>query len=170
MKPCFEFLNVDLEIKSRFTLKPLLSALTPRLYILHSESKPNKHFANLEVSRFWKNPSPDKTIAALCDALESLSPKARGVWKKAHSKVFDIGLNIDPKASHLHQALSNNSLRRIANLGGTIIFTCYNPSNFRRSQKPMKAKIIKRDEKHPVGDIGRAITRDQIKKALTEFP
>ena len=128
----FEFLNVDLEIHSRSSVESLLSELGDHLYVLHSESKPNKHFANLELSRSWKNPSPDKTIAALCDALESLSPKARAVWKKAHSKVFDIGLDIDPKASHLYQSLSNESLRRIADLGATIIFTCYNPSNFRK--------------------------------------
>ena len=165
----FEFLNVDLEIHSRSALEPLLSELSTALYVLYSESKPHKQFANLEVSRSWKNPSPDKTIAALCDALESLSPKARKVWKKAHGKVFDIGFDIDPKASHLHQPLSNNSLRRIANLGGTIIFTCYNPANFKKSPKPVKAKIVKRKGTHPVGDIGRPITRDEITKALNKI-
>jgi hypothetical protein len=128
----FEFLNVDLEIHSRSSLKPLLSELGARMYVLHSQSKPNNHFANLEISRSWKKPSVDKTIAALCDAIESVSPKARAVWKKARSKVFDIGLDIDPTASHLYQSLSNESLRRIADLGGRIIVTCYNPSNFRK--------------------------------------
>src|SRR5687768_14838858 len=84
----FEFLNVDLEIHSRSSLEPLLSELGERVCVLYSESKPNKHFASVEISRYWKNPSPDKTIAALCNILESLSPKARAVWKKARSKVF----------------------------------------------------------------------------------
>lgn len=35
---------------------------------------------------------------------------------------------------------------------------------------PVKAKIIKRRGKHPVGDIGRPITREEIKNALIEFP
>lgn len=36
--------------------------------------------------------------------------------------------------------------------------------------KPVKAKIIVRKGKHPVGDIGRPITRKEIKEALNEFP
>jgi AbrB family looped-hinge helix DNA binding protein len=36
--------------------------------------------------------------------------------------------------------------------------------------KPVKAKIIYREGKHPVGDIGRPITREEIKKALADFP
>lgn len=35
---------------------------------------------------------------------------------------------------------------------------------------PVKAKIIKRKGKHSVGDIGRPITREEIKKALNEVP
>ncbi|MDB6039935.1 MAG: SpoVT / AbrB like domain protein [Verrucomicrobiales bacterium] len=36
--------------------------------------------------------------------------------------------------------------------------------------KPVKAKIIYRKGKHPVGDIRRTITREEIKKALADFP
>ena len=35
---------------------------------------------------------------------------------------------------------------------------------------PVKAKIIHRKGKHPVGDIGRPITREEIKNALNKFP
>lgn len=34
----------------------------------------------------------------------------------------------------------------------------------------VKVKIIRRRGKHPVGDIGRPITREEIKNALNEFP
>jgi bifunctional DNA-binding transcriptional regulator/antitoxin component of YhaV-PrlF toxin-antitoxin module len=40
----------------------------------------------------------------------------------------------------------------------------------RPPQAPVKTKIIYRKGKHPVGDIGRPITRDEIKKALADFP
>ena len=36
--------------------------------------------------------------------------------------------------------------------------------------KPIKARIIHRKGKHPVGDIGRPITYQEIKEALTDFP
>jgi bifunctional DNA-binding transcriptional regulator/antitoxin component of YhaV-PrlF toxin-antitoxin module len=39
-----------------------------------------------------------------------------------------------------------------------------------KQQKPVKAKIIYRKNKHPVGDIGRPITREEIKEALADFP
>ena len=35
---------------------------------------------------------------------------------------------------------------------------------------PAKVRIISRRGKHPVGDIGRAITREEIKAALADFP
>jgi bifunctional DNA-binding transcriptional regulator/antitoxin component of YhaV-PrlF toxin-antitoxin module len=39
-----------------------------------------------------------------------------------------------------------------------------------KSTKPVRAKIIYRKGKHPVGDIGRRITREEIKAALADFP
>lgn len=132
MNSSFEFLNVDLDIESRFSLDPLLSELGDRVHVLHSESKPNKHFVVMEICRLWKVPSPDKTIAALCDVVESISPNARKIWKQARRKIFNVGLDIDSKASHLCISISDRSLHRIADLGGSVAFTCYNHSNFRK--------------------------------------
>lgn len=39
-----------------------------------------------------------------------------------------------------------------------------------KPNKPVKANIIKRKGKHPIGDIGRPITREEIKNALNGFP
>jgi len=39
-----------------------------------------------------------------------------------------------------------------------------------RDTPPVRVRIIQRKGKHPVGDIGRAITREEIKAALTDFP
>jgi len=36
--------------------------------------------------------------------------------------------------------------------------------------KPVKAKVISRKGKHPVGDIGRPITREEIIAAFADFP
>ena len=35
---------------------------------------------------------------------------------------------------------------------------------------PAKSRIVHRKGRHPVGDLGRAITREEIKAALAEFP
>jgi AbrB family looped-hinge helix DNA binding protein len=39
-----------------------------------------------------------------------------------------------------------------------------------KMSKPVKPKVIYRKGKHPVGDIRRPITREEIKKALSDFP
>lgn len=39
-----------------------------------------------------------------------------------------------------------------------------------RPPKAVRAKIINRKGTHPVGDLGRPITREEIKKALNDFP
>jgi len=35
---------------------------------------------------------------------------------------------------------------------------------------PAKSRIVHRKGRHPVGDLGRAIVREEIKAALAEFP
>jgi len=39
-----------------------------------------------------------------------------------------------------------------------------------RKPKPVRAKVVSRQGKHPVGDIGRPITREEIAAALADFP
>jgi hypothetical protein len=120
-----KFLNVDLEIESRPNLEPLLSALGDRVYVLHAESKPNKRCAFLEISRYWRNPTPDRVIGSLCDLLDNLPPKAKQTWQKARRKTFSIGVELNPTERAGHMNLSNESLRRISTLGGTVNVTCY---------------------------------------------
>ena len=39
-----------------------------------------------------------------------------------------------------------------------------------KERPPVNVRILQRKGKHPVGDIGRPITRREIKDALAEFP
>ena len=39
-----------------------------------------------------------------------------------------------------------------------------------KAKPPAKVRIFQRKGKHPVGDIGRPITRSEIKAVLAEFP
>jgi len=39
-----------------------------------------------------------------------------------------------------------------------------------KASPAVKTRIIQRKGKHPVGDIGRPITREEIKEALAELP
>jgi AbrB family looped-hinge helix DNA binding protein len=39
-----------------------------------------------------------------------------------------------------------------------------------KEPRPVKVRIIPRRGKHPVGDIGRPVTRGEIKAALADFP
>ena len=50
--------------------------------------------------------------------------------------------------------------------GRILLVRLERPKESRRA----KARIIYRRGKHPVGDIGRPITREEIKEALAEFP
>ena len=39
-----------------------------------------------------------------------------------------------------------------------------------KPKAPVPVRVIQRKGRHPVGDIGRAITRSEIKAVLAEFP
>lgn len=125
MKTMSTFLNVDLDINSRSSLEPLLQELDERVAVLYSESKPRKHFAVIEVARLWRKPTADKTIAALCDLIENLSPKSRRIWKLSHQKIFNIGVELPANERATYSSISNDSLSKISSLGATLILTCY---------------------------------------------
>ena len=116
------YLNVDLDIRSKTGLGPVLEDMGRRVAVMHSGPVGARHLLAVETARTYKN--PDATIHALCDIVEKLSPASRRLWNGAE-KHFDIGYELPPEMAASRFALRPDTLLRVAKLGAALAVTHY---------------------------------------------
>ena len=85
-----------------------------------------------------------------------------------HATIYGRGQMVIPAKARKEAGLQTGDVVSVRPDGeGRIVLVRLEPPKMPRAVKP---KIIHRKGKHPVGDIRRPITREEIKKALTDFP
>ncbi len=119
-----EYLNVDLEVQSRSDLKPLVNALARRLFVLHVGRVGRDFFASFEAGGGNRG-TPDGAIRQLIRAIDALSPPAARLWKGAHDRVFDIGVERAKGKDALSLALEKETVKEIARLNARVALTFY---------------------------------------------
>jgi len=133
LKPGAEYLNVDLEVRSRSDLTPLADEFSRSLSLLHAGRVPRTFLASFEADS--GSLSPDAAINRLADAVSSLTPSARRLWKEARDRVFDIGVEAKSTGPDiLALALRPETLRAIARLNARLAFTFYPPEERRAGE------------------------------------
>jgi AbrB family looped-hinge helix DNA binding protein len=85
-----------------------------------------------------------------------------------HATISGRGQMVIPAKARKEAGLQSGDVVSVQTEGdGRIVLVrLQSPKTRRRAE----AKIIRRKGKHPVGDIGRPITREEMKKALADFP
>jgi hypothetical protein len=118
------FLNVDLDMESKSTLRPLARELGDKVVVMFSGRIKGRHCLFIESAGMHKG--PEETINALCDLIEGLSPAGMRVWKAARKKTFDVGYEarLSSKLAN-HFKLRPSVIRRVANLGASLAVTFY---------------------------------------------
>ena len=85
-----------------------------------------------------------------------------------NATIYGRGQMVIPAAARKEARLGQGDVVRVETQGdGRILLIRLERP---RPQRPVKPKIVYRKGKHPVGDIGRPITREEIKEALADFP
>jgi hypothetical protein len=118
-----EYLNVDLEVRSRSTLTPLVDALSRRLHVLHVGRLGRDHFASFEV--IGGSGAPESAVRRFVRVVDALPAAAARHWKQAHDRVFDVGVATSPGASALSLPLSLETVKAIARLRARVSLTVY---------------------------------------------
>jgi hypothetical protein len=123
--PRTAFLNVDLDISSREDLAPLAAALQPKLIVLHAGRHRNRYHARFELST--QPSSPDLAIRRLVRAIQTLPVRQQGIWRRATTRDFDIGIQSaeEPHCSEFLVAAATVAM--VAGVGGRIVVTVYSP-------------------------------------------
>src|SRR5258708_22045894 len=85
-----EFLNIDLDIRSRRSLAPLVAAWPRAQRPVRLDGRPNPHW--LILSGPGTSKSAEAAARGLLKQVEGLSRAARRSWKAASRRTFDIGV------------------------------------------------------------------------------
>lgn len=121
-----EFLNIDLDIRSRRSLAPLVAAWPRAQRPLRLDGRPNPHWLILSGPGTLK--SAEAAARRLLKQVEGLSQAARQSWKAASRRTFDIGVQAGALPSAFEEVvLAPETMRRIAALGAQLQITIYAP-------------------------------------------
>jgi hypothetical protein len=115
------YLNVDLEIRSRSNLMPLVDALRPQLDVLNAGRFGGEFVASFEVAGVTL--SPDVAIRRLARAVSGLPPSVRKLWRQARDRVFDIGVERTAGRRAFPLALRPETVKTIARLNARLAYT-----------------------------------------------
>jgi len=134
------FINVDLDIFSRVSLQPLVSALGEKVFVLHLGRYKRTYSAHLEVTRVTKD--ADSTIRAFCRLIEALPKAERGLWDIAKVRDFNIGVQAEAQPFSHEFAIAAQTVKAVSALGARIVFTVYAPAG--NEKRPA---VVKTDSK-----------------------
>ena len=137
------YINVDLDIYSRVSLKGLVDAMGEKASVLGIFGEGRKH----EVHVSWRSShgmSVDQTIIGLTRLVKRLPPRYRKVWDSAKSREFNIGIEAGLKPHSFELRLAQRTVDALREVGGTFVITVYAPvleeAKTPRSRKRAAAK------------------------------
>ena len=119
------FLNVDLDISSRVSLEPLVSALGKKVFVHYVGKHNGKFWAHLSRSSYGQ--SADKLARELCSLVRRLPRGPRKLWNNAVSREFNVGVQAGNTPYSHEVRIAEETLSMIVELGGTIVVTTYAP-------------------------------------------
>ena len=123
MKPPY-FLNVDLDIESKSSLRSLAREFGERVMVMYSGHMNGQHCLFVEISGDYK--SLESIVNAFCALIEGLSADSKRVWDMANRKEFDLGFEARLSSQRANRfKIRPSTLRRVAKLGAGLAVTLY---------------------------------------------
>lgn len=118
------FANVDLDLRVRGDLSPVIAALGERVLVMHEHKSRGRHWVRVSLTR---PRSPEYAIRRLAALLAGLPLSARRTLNKA-KKEFDIGIEGGHDPASAEWVLSPNVIAAVAALGAQVRITVYSAS------------------------------------------
>jgi hypothetical protein len=140
-----QFLNVDLDIRSKSDMQPLVDAMGKKVVVLCVGRFKRTYQARLELSgshlpRDAHSQSPELFIIKFCKLIRDLPPGARDLWNDAKTREFDIGIESGKPHKFYWFDLSMKALQAALEINAHISVTIYGPmKNASRKRKPVSS-------------------------------
>jgi hypothetical protein len=123
-----DYINVDLEVRSRTNLRPLADALSQSLLSLHVGGSKGDFLATFENGAgAARTGTPDLAIMRLVRAIDALPPEIKRHWTKARDRVFDVGVAKAAGSKVLQLSLSTTTVAAIVRLKARVALSFYPP-------------------------------------------
>jgi hypothetical protein len=119
------FLNVDLDIYSKYDLQPLVTAMSDKVFVLHVGRYKRTYRAHLELAASGLAKSPDSTLRKFCALIGTLPRTAVEVWNAAKVRDFNIGVQAGTQPNSFEFALAPETVRAVSEVNARIAFTVY---------------------------------------------
>ena len=120
------YLNVDLLVKSRTDLTPIVNEFGEDVIVLTNGKAGNLFHAYFEIA--GSQPGPNEDIEYFCSLIEGLSRKERELWDNSISKIFDVGFESGEVPQSYSADIRPDVIKRLAKCGASIRITIY-PTN-----------------------------------------
>lgn len=119
-----EFLNVDVDLRSRTHLSGLIEALSLSLVVTHVGRDGRNHWVRL----CFVNPKdPSRAIRRFARLFAKLPKALQRAWHDAVSREFDIGIQAGDKPQATEWVLDADAIKEAGRLGARVRITVYSP-------------------------------------------
>jgi hypothetical protein len=140
-----KFMNVDLEIGAKLTPKILGDELRGKKHVTELYRGPLNKLRHVHFETAVDEATPEAAIRALLKLVENLSPEAQREWDNAAVRDFSIGIQAGTTDPIYEQAISADTIQRVADVGARITFAVY-PSDL-AIPEPRRSKAKKKKKK-----------------------
>lgn len=120
------FLNVDLDLYSKFDLAPMVAFMSKKVTVLYLGRVKGLYCAHLELGKYTAN--ANSTIRGLCTLIRALPRAERKLWNTAKIRDFSVGVQAEMQPSAYDIAIESETVRAVSDLEARIVITIYAPN------------------------------------------
>jgi len=136
-----QFLNVDLDIRSRSSLEPIALAMGRTVHVLYVGRERGLYKAYLELHRHL---SAAACIRGFCALIRKLPQAERKLWDTATIREFNVGIQAQMKPITFEITVGEEAVRQAADLDARIGVTIYSPAMKAASQESLLSSTKER--------------------------
>ena len=132
-----QFLNVDVDIFSKFALDELFTFFESQMIKMYcGEHNDDMFLLAMEHEEVnLERETPDQLINRICEVFEDLPEEAKAILKKVETIKFDLGYNSGDEPNNHRDTISNKTLKRLVALNAELALTIYSTVKNRRTKK-----------------------------------
>jgi hypothetical protein len=119
------FLNVDLDIYSKFDLQPLVDAFGLKVIVLYVGRERGLYSAHFEL--IVQPRTADAVIRGFIELIRRLPRAKRKLWDAATTRDFNLGVQSASKDKPYEIKLAAPTIKAVSSLNARVVVTVYTP-------------------------------------------
>jgi hypothetical protein len=128
------YLNTDLEIESLHDLSKIVEEFGEDVSVLHHGEIRGYQHASFEIAGSMSG--ADEVINYFCSLVENLTKDVRMIWDNCCSRILDVGYESGTSPSSFRSEIRASTIKRVAEIGASIVITIYPLSTFTENPLP----------------------------------